>query len=126
MADFAGSAVCWVELSAAIEGLGEFGFERGQLAAPFSDLSEFGFEDRVDMAAWSGAVVADVDDARGLCQRQSCGLCGAYESEPGKGGVVSKLRLLCVAGAFSGTSGDKFKLVFVCLCSSLRRFAVNM
>jgi hypothetical protein len=73
---------------AALEELGEFGFERGQLATPFADLGKFGFEERVDVAAWGGAVVADVNDARDLCQCESCGLSCADESQPGEGGAV--------------------------------------
>jgi len=88
MANLTGGAVCWVEFSAAIEKLGELGFERGQLASPFPDFSEFGFEQGVDMAARSGAVVSDVNDARDLCQRKSGSLCSADESEPGQGDVV--------------------------------------
>lgn len=45
MADLAGGAICWVELSAAVEELGEFGFKRGQLATPLANLGEFGFEE---------------------------------------------------------------------------------
>ena len=45
MADFAGGAVGWVELSAAFEEFGEFAFERGELAATLSDFGEFGFEE---------------------------------------------------------------------------------
>lgn len=45
VADFASGAVCWVELSAAFEEFGQFGFKCGELAAPFSNLSEFGFEE---------------------------------------------------------------------------------
>mgnify|MGYP000436334678 CR=1 FL=1 len=42
MADFAGGAVGWVELSAAFEEFGEFAFECGELAATLSDwLSGF-------------------------------------------------------------------------------------
>ena len=44
VADLACRAVCGVELSAAIEELGEFGFERGQVAAPFPNFDKFGFE----------------------------------------------------------------------------------
>lgn len=49
MADFAGGAVCRVELAAAVEELCEFRFELSQLAASFADLGEFGFEERVDV-----------------------------------------------------------------------------
>jgi len=45
VADFASGAVCWVELSAALEEFGQFGFKCGELAASFSNLSEFGFEE---------------------------------------------------------------------------------
>ncbi len=45
MADFAGGAVGGVELSAAFEEFGEFGFECGELAASLSDFGEFGFEE---------------------------------------------------------------------------------
>ena len=50
------------------------------------------------MAAWGGAVVADVNDARDLGEGESCGLCGAYESEPGERGVV--VDPVSVLGAF--------------------------
>jgi hypothetical protein len=45
VADLAGGAVCRVELSAAIEELGKFGFECGQLTPSVADLGEFGFEE---------------------------------------------------------------------------------
>ena len=60
------------------------------------------------MAAGSGAVVADSDDARDLGQAESCSLCGAYESEPGEGGVV--VDAVSVLSAF-GFGQEPFALI---------------
>ena len=88
VADLAGGAIGGIELAAALEELGEFCFERSELASAFADLAELGLEERVDVAAWGGAVVADVDDAGDLGEGQAGCLCVADEAEPGDSRVV--------------------------------------
>ena len=70
MADFPGCAVGRIESAAAFEEVGEFRFQRRELPASALYVGEFVPEERVDMAARCGAVVANVDDAGDLRQRQ--------------------------------------------------------
>lgn len=99
VADIGVGAVGWVELVAAFDELVEFVFERGELSAALLDIAEFGLEEIVDVGAWGGAVVSDVDDAADLGEGEPCGLGVSDEPQP------SECRFVVEPVAVGGSTG---------------------